>query len=256
MRRPLSLSICVAAVLVGSVSQADPSTSNQDEATRVLAKAVQLMDSGRSAEARVELEKVIQLVPDKPNPYRLLGIVDFRLGRCQEAIGELEAFLGKVGSDDRRVPEVTSIRDKCKADLAPKLGTLIVDSTPHGAKVRLDDEHSEPVGTTPYTNNALPVGPHVVFVEHDGFRSSSRGFTLQKSEKLRLEFGLQKESDAVVSVKVLPAGKPVYRRGWFWGVVGGVVVAAGVGVGLGVYYGTRLTPFNNTLPAFQLGLTQ
>lgn len=28
--------------------------------------------------------------------------------------------------------------------------------------------------------------------------------------------------------------KPIYKKGWFWGVVGGVVVVAGVGVGLGV----------------------
>ncbi|MDB4965162.1 MAG: hypothetical protein JWN44_851 [Myxococcales bacterium] len=35
--------------------------------------------------------------------------------------------------------------------------------------------------------------------------------------------------------------KPVYQRGWFWGVIGGVV-AVGVGVGVGVGLGTRSNP--------------
>ena len=35
--------------------------------------------------------------------------------------------------------------------------------------------------------------------------------------------------------------KPVYKRGWFWGVVAGAVVVVGVGVGLGVGLGTSST---------------
>jgi tetratricopeptide (TPR) repeat protein len=36
-----------------------------------------------------------------------------------------------------------------------------------------------------------------------------------------------------------PEGRPVYKKGWFWGVIGGVVAVAAVGVALGVVYGTR-----------------
>ncbi len=33
--------------------------------------------------------------------------------------------------------------------------------------------------------------------------------------------------------------KPLWKKGWFWGIVGGAVVVVGVGIGLGVYYGQR-----------------
>ena len=36
-----------------------------------------------------------------------------------------------------------------------------------------------------------------------------------------------------------PAEKPVYKKGWFWGVTVGAVVVVAAGVTLGVIYGTR-----------------
>jgi tetratricopeptide (TPR) repeat protein len=36
-----------------------------------------------------------------------------------------------------------------------------------------------------------------------------------------------------------PAKKPVYKKGWFWGVVVGSVVVVGAAVALGVVFGTR-----------------
>ncbi len=35
-------------------------------------------------------------------------------------------------------------------------------------------------------------------------------------------------------VAPVPVDKPIYKKGWFWGVVAGAVVVVGVGVGLGV----------------------
>jgi tetratricopeptide (TPR) repeat protein len=36
-----------------------------------------------------------------------------------------------------------------------------------------------------------------------------------------------------------PAEKPVYKKGWFWGVMGGVAAVAVTGVVVGVVYGTK-----------------
>src|SRR5260370_31219791 len=69
--------------------------SNQAEAQRILTEGVQLMDSGHLAEAREKFARVRELLPDKANPYRLLGVVDFRLNRCQDAIQQLDTFLDK-----------------------------------------------------------------------------------------------------------------------------------------------------------------
>ena len=53
-------------------------------------------------------------------------------------MGELEIFLGKVQPDDPRTSEAVVLRDRCKEELQPKLGTLVVESEPSGAEVRLE----------------------------------------------------------------------------------------------------------------------
>jgi tetratricopeptide (TPR) repeat protein len=52
-------------------------------------------------------------------------------------------------------------------------------------------------------------------------------------------------SAAVNLTATAPAKRPVYKRGWFWGVMAGVaVVAVGVGVGVGLGVGSKSNPFS------------
>jgi hypothetical protein len=244
--------ILVAALLTPALAMAQATPeANEAEAQKILTEGVQLMDSGHLPEAREKFARVRELLPDKANPYRLLGVVDFRLNRCKEAVEELETFLGKVGPNDRRVTEVVSMRDKCREELAPKQGELCVVSTPAGAEVFLDDDTGSSVGTTPYKNAQVPVGAHVVFLRKKGFKPESRGINLQKNDRLKMAFTLVKEEVVTRG----PPPKPVYKKGWFWGVMAGAVAVAGGGVALGVYYGTRTTPFQTTLQPFPLALT-
>jgi tetratricopeptide (TPR) repeat protein len=57
-----------------------------------------------------------------------------------------------------------------------------------------------------------------------------------------------------VSTSPRPARRerPLYRRGWFWGVVGGAVVVVAAGVTLGVVLGTRSNSIQR-LPDLTLG---
>ena len=50
-----------------------------------------------------------------------------------------------------------------------------------------------------------------------------------------------------------PERKPVYKRGWFWGVVVGAVVVAGVGVGLGVGLSRGGTVADSFMPNLPVG---
>jgi hypothetical protein len=226
-----------------------PATEAEAEAQRILTEGVQLMDAGHLPEARAKFDHVRELMPDKPNPYRLLGVVDFRLNRCREAVAELEIFLGKVGPNDRRVTEVVSMRDRCKEELAPKVGELTVESRPPGAEIWLDDDSGAPVGVTPAKNDEVAVGAHVVFVRLKGFKPASQAIrVLVRGERVKVSFTLAREEP------IGRAPKPLYKKGWFWGVMAGALVLAGGGVALGVYYGTRPAPFTTTLPPFQLGL--
>lgn len=64
---------------------------------------------------------------------------------------------------------------------------------------------------------------------------------------------------ALTSAPLEARRKPVWRRWWFWTVLGGAAVAVAVGVGVGVAerpHSTTTSPFMPTLPSFGPGLVQ
>lgn len=248
--------LAVSAVLAaGSVARADDPQSWVDRGT-------QLLDAGSLEEARAAFAHARELAPDRANPYRLLGIVDARLGRCADAIGELDTFLARVQPGDPRVREVVTIRDRCKEDIQPKVGTLVVESTPAGATVRLDEAAAAPVGETPYRNAALPAGAHVVYLSRPGYKPVVRAVSVGRSETVRLELSLEAEAAVPVAsvpeaavrttqaatTAASPARKPRY---WIIGVAVGAAVAGALAVGLGV--GLSARPSGTTLDAIKAG---
>jgi tetratricopeptide (TPR) repeat protein len=52
-----------------------------------------------------------------------------------------------------------------------------------------------------------------------------------------------KPAEATSVVVAASPSRPVYKKGWFWGVIVGAVVVVGVGVGVGVALGTTRTTF-------------
>lgn len=56
------------------------------------------------------------------------------------------------------------------------------------------------------------------------------------------------EAAPLVAATAPPSKRPVYKRGWFWGVIGGVA-AVGVGLGVGLGLGLRSDGFSSNLPA-------
>ncbi len=52
----------------------------------------------------------------------------------------------------------------------------------------------------------------------------------------------------VVAATPPPPDKPIYKKGWFWGVMAGVVVVVVVGVAVGVVEGSTTKPWNNAPP--------
>jgi hypothetical protein len=231
--------LTIALLLLATTARADKAS----DALSLLDKGIKDFNAGHLAEARESFAKARDLVPDKANPYRWLGLVDARMGHCGDAIKELEIFLQKVPQGDSRIAEAVTLRDRCKEDLQPRMGSLVVESTPSGAEVRLDDVNAAEVGTTPYRNDAIPAGNHVVFVRKPGFHEITRGVAVGQRETVRVELKLvAAPSVAEKPAKREPAPvattsteKPKKKsRAWIAGVVVGVVVAVGLGVGLGV----------------------
>jgi hypothetical protein len=234
----------VAAALVltaGAGARAD----NAVDALKLLDQGIALFNANNLPAARELFVRARDLVPDKANPYRWLGMVDARMGKCTEAVMELELFLQRVPVGDPRSVEAITIRDRCKDELQPKLGTVVVETTPPGAEVRLDEMDAPVLGVTPYRNEGVPAGPHVVFVRLVGFTPVTKGFRLQKNETVRLDLSLAPQvavatTPAPVVVAAAPPPAPEKKRsrvGLIVGVTVGVVAAVALGVGLGVGLG-------------------
>ncbi len=199
------------------VATADVATQAQE----LLDNGISLFKAGDLERARVALERASALVPGKPNPYRWLGLVEARLGHCTGAVAAFDEFLARVPMGDPRTVEVVTLRERCRAELAPKLGTLTVASTPPGAEVRLRAAGEPLLGRTPLAATDLPAGSHVVVVRKPGYLELARGVTVAEHEAVRLDL-------------VLEAAPSRRRPYWIIGAVLGPLAAVGLGVGLGV----------------------
>lgn len=86
-----------------------------DTARKLLEQGVTLYDAGDYAAAHKAFAGAKALAPDRPNPYRWLGLTEVKLGHCTVAVANLDAFLQRVPATDPRIQEVTNARDQCKA---------------------------------------------------------------------------------------------------------------------------------------------
>jgi hypothetical protein len=230
----MRLAACAACIwLLPAVALADKA----QEALKLLDDGIKQFNAGELQEARDSFAKARDIVPDKANPYRWLGLVDARMGHCGDAIRELEIFLQKVPPNDSRAAEAVTLRDRCKEDVQPRVGGLAVETTPSGAEVRLDDAVAPPSGFTPYRNDALPAGNHVVFLHKAGYEEVTRGVAVAPRETARVELRLVPLPGRPAVVETPPARNDHPRKKkpyWIAGVVVGVVAVAAVAVGLGV----------------------
>lgn len=207
---------------------------NAAEALKLLELGILQFQAGKLEAARDAFVKARDLVPDKANPHRWLGLVYARLGKCSQAVTELGTFIQRVPANDPRTVEAVTLRDRCQAELKPKFGALVVDSMPTDASVRLDDAAAPVMGVTPYRNEAVPVGSHLVVVEKPGFQTAQKGVQVSEQGITRVKLELLVEGAAPVATESTDRQKK--PRYWIYGVAGGavVVVAVALGVGLGV----------------------
>ena len=88
------------------------------DALRFLDHGKELFDVGQYEAAREAFIKSRDLAPDKPNPHRWTGLVDEKLGKCDEALHEFDIFLSMVGTTDPRSKDVIEARARCQAKVA------------------------------------------------------------------------------------------------------------------------------------------
>src|SRR5690606_10498377 len=70
-------------------------------------------------------------------------------------------------------------------------GVVIVESTPQGAWVYVDDKQADPVGKTPW--NGTLEGEHTIYVEAEGYKPDDDTITAARDRLVVLKFKLAEE---------------------------------------------------------------
>jgi hypothetical protein len=104
---------------------------------------------------------------------------------------------------------------------AQKTYPIVVESTPPGANVFIDDRSQGPVGVTPYEGR-LTAGDHVMVVELSGYETAVQDFTVKRSSKPQT-FTVELEEVPAVEVEVFASADDAAR--------GATILLDGVEVG-------------------------
>lgn len=85
----------------------------EDAAQLLVDRGLEAWAKGDLPGARASFASARDLLPEKPNPYRLLALADQKLGRCEDALREAERFLTLAAANDSRRSEVQLVRESC-----------------------------------------------------------------------------------------------------------------------------------------------
>jgi len=111
--------LLLAAAAVALVATAAGAEERDEAALRHLDVGIAAYRAGDFRTARREFDRARELVPEKANPYRWLGMAEQQLGNCTQALLAFEMFLKLVPPSDERVGEVTRLRDACQQQPRP-----------------------------------------------------------------------------------------------------------------------------------------
>ena len=90
-----------------------PADKLEDAAQSLIDAGLSQWERGDLAGARASFAHARDVLPDKPNPHRLLAIADAKLGDCNEAVREADLFLQLAAAGDRRRAEIEELRSSC-----------------------------------------------------------------------------------------------------------------------------------------------
>jgi hypothetical protein len=125
---------------LSSVALADPLES---AAQALVDEGLAKWEQGDLVAARALFAHARDVLPDKPNPYRLLALIDSKLGHCPAAVLEADRFLALTPADDHRRAELEAVRAQCapaaatSASPAPITRIAVRDRASSGRGLRI-----------------------------------------------------------------------------------------------------------------------
>jgi tetratricopeptide (TPR) repeat protein len=171
---------------------------DEEEARAAMRRGVAAFGRGEAEAALGEYETAKRLAPRANAPYRYAAEALLSLGRYEQAVQNLEAYLAKSPgvSDASEVKEKIA---KIKAEHYP--AKLRVKTETPDATVRVDDEPKGPPGTI-----ELPPGKHRVEVRAPGHLAATQDVTLVGEQEKEVVFTLEPQPP-----ERPPAEPPPYR---------------------------------------------
>ena len=189
------------------------------------------------------------------------------LGRIGTMIGAEEIILGSLGEragryivnlsrlDVRRArlihrvfrttpasiePVIAAVGDGAAELMQPPPGSAHITVNVDGALLLVDGEEvtPDPDGVL----RGLEPGEHVLVVRADGYGEAEQAFDVSRGETVELAVNLNRSE-----VLRVVESNPVYRRWWFWTIIGVVVVGAGAAATAVVLTQDEATPPTGTL---------
>jgi len=220
-----------------------------EEAKRHFEKAELAYKLGRYSEAIDAYEAAYKALPEPAflfnvaQAHRQQYQIDKKALHLHKALSLYKAYLRDAPEAKNRqvvirlVDELKSLLTDIESrnESAGKPGMLVLHADPSavGARLRLD---AQPVGALPLSRE-VPAGTHTLEATREGFRPWSSTVTVASGSRLELSVALQPLAGE--PSRTQPASTPIYKRWWFWTLIGAVAAGA---AGTGIYFGTRGEP--------------
>jgi tetratricopeptide (TPR) repeat protein len=216
-------------------------------------RAAQLLRAGNQLHDRGDYPGALQKYREAKNLYPSFKI-DFNIGITLDAMGRsieaaelLDRFLRRAAS--AADPAIVSAARRRLEGLRHRLASLSVRCALRGATVAVN---RAPVGQTPLDGPIfVQPGAHRLEVRADGHEPFDSTFTLERGTDREIVVALR--ALALAPLQPLPPARPpatpIYKRWWFWTVIG-VVVAGGV---TGAVVATQRGEGSSRVPAGELG---
>jgi hypothetical protein len=229
-----------------------------DDVESLIHKGVELRRQGKEREA-LEMFQRAAKIKETPRVSAQMGFAEQALGKWVDAETHLKAAL--ASEKDPWIVKNRGVIQEAQRTIALHLGSLEVWGDPAGAEILVD---GQPAGTLPSSGAIrLPLGEVTVTVRQPGYAEVTRVVQIRAGGLMRENITMhalpppialqakpgEGEGGTALERQPLAAGEgsgnadtgeghPIYKRWWFWTLIGAAAVGAGVGVFLYTHRGT------------------
>ncbi len=144
--------------------------------------------------ALAELEAAQRSSPQPLLEWNLAQI-ELELGHVVDALEHVERFVAEVPTSHARHAEAVALA----ASLSTRVGSVVVVSTPAGARVTVD---GEPRGSTPTAPIRVPAGEVTIFVSADAYRDETRRVRVASGASATVTVTLERDLGAVGALRL------------------------------------------------------